>query len=98
MDIERLPGEIPPWRGSPFIPGKTYRVRKSFSAMFGDFTVGELLVFVRDAWHRNDEVAGYFFADTAGRQRRWDIYDDDDLGVWAQLFELAEDVPPTDSN
>ena len=89
MPVDRSPDEIPPWRESPFVPGLVYRVRKSFPAFIGTFEAGELLTFVGDAWSRYDEMTGYFFRDASGRDRRWDISDDDDIGRWVQLFEVV---------
>jgi hypothetical protein len=85
--MSQQPIEIRPWRDCPFEIGATYRVLKYFVAFEDAFEAGELLVFVRDAYSRYDEMTGYFFHDASGRYRRWDIADDDDIGRWKNVFE-----------
>lgn len=80
--------EIRPWRMSPFMVGKRYRVRKDFTCLRDDFKAGEVLVFDSDAYSRYDGYTGYFFSQVGARRlRTWDIDDDDDLEVWRDLFE-----------
>ena len=80
--------EIPPWRESPFVVGRHYRVIRDFQALRDTFTAGEILVYERDAWSRYDGITGYFFSEAgSGELRSWDIDDGEDLGVWRDLFE-----------
>jgi hypothetical protein len=75
------------WRPCPFVVGKRYRCLKSFEAFRDTFSEGDLLTFVNTAYSRYDGMTGYFFSDSGGRARSWDVHDDDDLGVHQQLFD-----------
>lgn len=71
----------------PFTVGKSYRVRRSFSAMRDDFREGEVLKFNERAYSRYDGIAGYFFTDENETIRSWDVRDEDSVDVWSELFE-----------
>ena len=90
---------IPPWRECPFIPGRHYRVRKDFKALRDSFTAGEILIYDSHAWSRYDGITGYFFTQQGtGTPRVWDIYDDEDIVVWRELFEeIAAPAPAADT-
>jgi hypothetical protein len=75
------------WRTCPFIAGKQYRSLTTFSAFRDTFSAGELLTFVRTAYSPYDGMTGYFFSDSQGRLRAWDIHDDGDLAVHCTFFE-----------
>lgn len=72
----------------PFFVGREYRVRHSFQALRDRFVEGEILIFDSSGWSRYDGITGYFFRspDQPGL-RLWDIYDDEDVGVWKEHFE-----------
>jgi hypothetical protein len=75
------------WRECPFVIGDEYRTRKAFRSLRDKFRVGEVLRFVSTAYSRYDGMTGYFFLDSAGRTRAWDIPDDEDLEQHRELFE-----------
>ena len=70
----------------PFAVGQRYRVLKDFKALRDAFLAGEVLIYESTAWSRYDGITGYFFKDLDGRGRMWDIYDDEDIGIWKELF------------
>lgn len=73
---------------TPFTPGRQYRVRADFKALRDSFVAGEVLVFDSQAWSRYDGITGYFFRqDGFEGLRVWDIADEQDVAVWATLFE-----------
>jgi hypothetical protein len=85
--------EIRPWRECPFRRGAKYRVLKTFTPMRGAFGTGELLTFDTDTYSRYDGMTGYFFHDTAGIGRVWDVRDEDDIDRWKNIFvEVTEDA------
>ncbi len=43
------PVEIRPWRESPFVVGRRYRVRRDFTALRDSFRAGEILTYDSDA-------------------------------------------------
>src|SRR5688572_2993903 len=92
------PVEMRPWRESPFIRGKCYRVRRSFSSLRDSFTAGEVLTFESHAWSRYDGITGYCFRQP-GRDtlRVWDIDDETDILVWRELFEEVCDPATRDA-
>ena len=82
------PIEIRPWRQSPFVVGRHYRVRHDFQALRDRFEAGEVLVYERDAYSRYDSCTGYFFSQPdVTYLRTWDVYDEEELEVWRELFE-----------
>lgn len=82
------PIEIRPWRPSPLIVGRRYRVRCDFTARRDSFRAGEILTFHSDAYSRYDNYTGCFFSQPDTPQlRAWDIHDDEDLDTWRALFE-----------
>jgi hypothetical protein len=86
------PAEIRPWRPSPFVVGRRYRVRRDFQSLRDAFRAGEVLTYVRDAYSRYDSYTGYFFSQPgASASRSWDIHDEEDLAVWRELFEAMPD-------
>jgi hypothetical protein len=81
-------GAIGPWRSSPFVVGQRYRVRRDFKSLRDTFRAGEVLTYERDTWSRYDGCTGYVFAQpSTSMPRCWDIYDDEDLALWLELFE-----------
>lgn len=68
--------EFPPCRKSSFTIGSTYRV----------LGTGKLWTYLGDVWSRTNGMTGYSFLDEQGRDRRWDISDDSDIGKWSQTF------------
>lgn len=76
------------WPPCPFKPGRSYRVRKDFTALRDVFKEGEILVFARCAWSRYDGISGYFFS-MPGQEgtRAWDIPDEQDSGIWKEFFQ-----------
>ena len=70
----------------PFAVGQRYRVLKDFKSLRDAFLAGEVLIYESTAWSRYDGITGYFFKDLGGRGRMWDIYDDEDIGIWKELF------------
>ncbi len=90
--------EIRPWRESPFVTGRRYRVRRSFEALRDTFQGGEVLTYERDAYSRYDGLTGYFFSQPGSdRLRAWDISDDQDLETWRQFFEEIQAETPGSS-
>jgi hypothetical protein len=85
------PVEIRPWRPSPFVAGRTYRVRIDFKSLFDTFQSGEVVKYEGDAYSRYDCITGYFFSQpNVPNGRRWDIHDDEDLETWRKLFEEVQ--------
>jgi hypothetical protein len=86
----------------PFLPGRRYRVKRSFKAWRDEFRVGEELVFRGCGESRYDGMSGYFFTEPGTETyRSWDISYRDDVKVWTELFELLpvragniEDIGP----
>ena len=80
-----------PWRQSPFVVGRCYRVRREFDG----FRAGETFRYQGDAHSIYDGATGYFFSHPDAQwnlgMRRWDVYDDEDLDVWQELFEEVND-------
>ena len=70
----------------PFAVGQRYRVLKDFKSLRDAFLAGEVLIYESTAWSRYDGITGYFFQDLNGRGRMWDIYDDEDIRIWKELF------------
>lgn len=86
------PVELRPWRPSPFVIGRRYRVRRDFQSPRDSFRAGEIFTYDRDTWSRYDGCTGYVFTQAGTPALRcWDIYDDDDLTVWLDLFEPLPD-------
>jgi hypothetical protein len=80
--------EIRPWRQSPFVVGKSYRVCKDFKCLRDSFRAGEVLIYDSDAYSRYDSYTGYFFSQPGAKQlRAWDLHDDEQLEIWRDLFE-----------
>ncbi len=71
----------------PFEAGRSYRVKKSFSAMRDDFREGEVLKYKKRTYSRYDGVAGHFFIDGKDSIKSWDVRDEDSVEVWSELFE-----------
>jgi len=61
--------EIRPWRASPFIVGRGYRVRRDFKALRDSFTAGEALTYEGDAYSRYDSQTGYVFSQAGTEQK-----------------------------
>ena len=78
------------WRKVPFTKGRSYRVRKSFKALRAVFQEGEILRYDNDAYSLYDACTGFFFFDSEGKIRSWDVRDDQSIDVWPELFELDE--------
>ena len=76
------------WRTDPFHPGRSYRVRKTFTAFRDSFQEGEVLVYWKNAYSIYDNMSGFFFIDAAKKYRSWDIHDGERLEAWQNLFEL----------
>lgn len=86
-----MSGEIRPWRASPFVVGRGYRVRRDFKALRDSFTAGEVLTYESGAYSRYDCQTGYVFSQSGTEQKRvWDLHDDDDLEHWREFFEEIE--------
>ena len=80
--------EIRPWRASPFVVGRGYRVRRDFKALRDSFTAENVLTYESDAYSRHDSQTGYVFSKAGTEQKRiWDLHDKDDLEHWRELFE-----------
>ncbi len=72
----------------PFRKGARYKVKHSFKALRDIFEEGEVLIYQSSAWSRYDGITGYFFSQPGlERPRMWDIYDDESVEVWKDLFE-----------
>ncbi len=79
------------WRKDPFIPGRYYRVRTSFVAYRDSFKEGEILLYAKNGYSIYDSMSGFFFIDSTGQYRSWDLADGEPLEPWNVLFELMED-------
>src|SRR5207248_5203395 len=82
------------WRKIPFERGAAYRVRESFDALRDRFSAGEILFYERAGYSRYDNATGYFFRDTRGNPRVWDVGDEEQID--AELFFQKTDPPPFD--
>ena len=74
------------WRNCPFTPGRKYLVLKDFVAHRDRFVAGECLNFSHDAYSIYDSCTGYFFQLELGQMKVWDLYDDEMLESWRELF------------
>lgn len=77
------------WRNSPFSAGIKYRVLKDFDAHRDKFKLGEMLIYSKDAYSIYDSCTGYIFqsVDNSEMMRVWDVYDDENLDLWRELFQ-----------
>jgi hypothetical protein len=81
------------WRGSPFTVGRTYRVRRDFTAHAVSFAAGEVLVYRGDVYSRYDGFTGYSFQKAGTEQfRSWEVFDDEDVEIWRELFEEVHET------
>ncbi len=75
----------------PFRKGARYRVKRSFTALRDIFEEGEEMTYDSTAWSRYDGITGYFFSQPGQeRLRMWDIYDDESVEIWKDLFEAMD--------
>lgn len=51
------------------------------------FREGEILKYDRSAYTHYHGVSGFFFTDSHGNVRSWDVSDDEPLSAWSDFFE-----------
>ena len=74
-----------------FLPGKKYKVRKSFTAG-STFEAGEVLVFERDLFSWYDEAQVYeFHRQSDHKAKQWIVGDESPRDAWKEYFEAVED-------
>ena len=78
------------WRDCPFTLGRKYRVTHDASALRDRFTAGEILRFDCDTHSAYHGYTGYCFTDEAGRDRVFDVADDENGVEWQELFEAVD--------
>jgi hypothetical protein len=59
--------------------------------MPGAFTAGEVLKFQRQEWLFDQSLTSFLFSDADGAIRRWEVYDEDDLGKWSLVFAPSQE-------
>ncbi len=78
------------WYPVPFKAGEAYVATATIMGAFDRIEKGERLVYESTGFSRYDGYIGFFFRDSDGKKRRWDIHDDQDPSAEAQkLFEKA---------
>jgi len=65
-----------PWYPVPFKIGHIYRATVDILGHFDRIAKDEQLVYKRTGSSHYDGYIGFFFTDSRGVDRRWDIYDD----------------------
>ncbi len=75
------------WRNDPFSTGCRYKVKKDFSAPRDSFFKDEVLIYDHNAYSIYDSMSGFFFLDSEGNFRAWDLHDDEELDCWTELFD-----------
>jgi len=65
-----------PWYPVPFEKGKEYAATTDILGHFDRITNGERLIYRDTGFSRYDGYIGFFFTDTNGNDRRWDMYED----------------------
>jgi hypothetical protein len=74
------------WRDCPFVKGKVYAITRDAKAFRDTFNAGERLTFVDAAFSVYHGMTGYFFKDEKGRDRAFDVSDDETGDEWQTLF------------
>lgn len=64
-----------------FVVGKSYRVKKTFTALRATFREGEQLTYTGSAYSHYDGITGYLFEDENKGGRVYDVYDGEPLQV-----------------
>lgn len=67
-----------PWYPVPFEVGQTYRATSDILGHFDRVSKDERLTYKSTGSSHYDGYIGFFFTDSSGQDRRWDIYDDMD--------------------
>lgn len=67
-----------PWYPLPFKIGHTYRATANIMGHFDRISKDERLVYRSTESSHYDGYIGFFFTDSSGVDRRWDIHDDKD--------------------
>lgn len=67
-----------PWYPVPFEVGRIYRATADILGHFDRVSKDELLTYKSTGSSHYDGYIGFFFTDSRGQDRRWDIYDDMD--------------------
>ncbi len=63
-------------------------MRRNYKAFRDSFVEGEIVTYENDSYSAYHGYTGYIFGQVGTHQKRvWDIHDDDDLGIWRELFE-----------
>ncbi|CAN5878307.1 hypothetical protein BH11VER1_BH11VER1_20480 [soil metagenome] len=65
-----------PWYPVPFKIGHVYRATSEVLGHFDRIVKDERLVYKSTGSSHYDGYIGFFFTDSSGAQRRWDIYND----------------------
>ena len=65
-----------PWYPVPFEIGRTYQAKTDVLGHFDRIGTGERLIYKSTGSSHYDGYIGFFFTDSSGADRRWDIYDD----------------------
>lgn len=76
------------WRDDSFTKGCRYKVKKDFKALRDSFFKDELLTYDHNAYSAYDSMSAFFFLDSDGKFRTWDINDNEDLNLWSEYFEI----------
>ncbi|ADE53349.1 hypothetical protein Caka_0324 [Coraliomargarita akajimensis DSM 45221] len=69
--FKRKPKET--WYPNPFEEGKTYKVTQTIFGDFDKLEKGTELTYERTGFSAYDGYIGFFFKDSEGKDRRWDI-------------------------
>lgn len=67
-----------PWYRVPFKIGHVYRATADILGHFDRIAKDERLAYRSTGSSHYDGYIGFFFTDSSGADRRWDIYDDTD--------------------
>jgi len=67
-----------PWYPIPFQVGAQYEATQDILGHFDRIAKGERLTYKRTGFSHYDGYIGFFFTDSRGVDRRWDIFDDQD--------------------
>jgi hypothetical protein len=79
-----------PWYSVPFTEGVAYIARSTIIGDFDRIEKDSVLVYRSTGFSRYDGYIGFFFTDSDGKKRRWDINDSlDPVSEAKKLFEKA---------
>jgi hypothetical protein len=73
-----IPMKAKPWYPVPFEVGRTYRAISDILGHFDSVSKDERLTYKSTGSSHYDGYIGFFFTDSSGQDRRWDIYEDMD--------------------